>query len=157
MIVGLLADSHDNVPQLREAVTALADEGAECLLHAGDFIAPFAVRELVEFPGKVMAVFGNNDGERAGIKKVLPDVFEAPHLFELGGRRILVTHDLALVAEDQRAHADVVVYGHTHQVDITRGKPLVLNPGECGGWLSGKSTAMILETAVLEPRVLTIP
>jgi hypothetical protein len=35
--------------------------------------------------------------------------------------------------------ADVIIYGHTHEVDIRIGSPLIINPGEAGGWLKGKS------------------
>ncbi|MBS3813049.1 metallophosphoesterase family protein, partial [Candidatus Bipolaricaulota bacterium] len=40
---------------------------------------------------------------------------------------------------------DVIVYGHTHKIDVQQGKPLVINPGEAGGWLTGRSTVAILD------------
>ena len=43
--------------------------------------------------------------------------------------------------------ADVLVYGHTHQVvQETRKGILHLNPGECCGWVAGKSTIATLDT-----------
>ena len=36
---------------------------------------------------------------------------------------------------------DIVIYGHTHDPVIEKqGETLAIDPGECGGWLSGRST-----------------
>jgi len=41
---------------------------------------------------------------------------------------------------------DIVIYGHTHKPVIEKqGKTLVINPGECGGWLSGNSTIALAD------------
>ena len=42
-------------------------------------------------------------------------------------------------------HYDVIIYGHTHQVDIRADKTLVINPGETGGWTTGRSTVVVLD------------
>jgi hypothetical protein len=45
---------------------------------------------------------------------------------------------------------DVVVCGHTHEFKVTtRGSVLVVNPGECCGYLSGQSTVGVLDTSDL--------
>ena len=37
-------------------------------------------------------------------------------------------------------------FGHTHQPEIRKeGQTLIINPGECGGWLYGKSTVAICD------------
>ena len=51
MRVGLLADTHDHVPAVRELVRQLVDRGAEMLLHAGDFCSPFILDTLHEVAG----------------------------------------------------------------------------------------------------------
>jgi len=57
-------------------------------------------------------------------------------------------------AEDLLARgeqADVVVFGHTHEVALERrGEVLWVNPGECGGWLTGHSQVAILDTNTLD-------
>ena len=93
MKIGVMSDSHDNVPNIRKALAIFAAEGCEVLIHAGDIVAPFSVKEILTFKGPVYGVFGNNDGEKAGIVKLWPHVFCGPYLFELGGLRILVCHD----------------------------------------------------------------
>jgi putative phosphoesterase len=44
---------------------------------------------------------------------------------------------------------DLVIYGHTHKVDIREGKPLIINPGETGGWLCGQSTVVTLDVKTM--------
>ena len=155
MKIGIMADSHDNIPAIKRALERLGAEGAACLIHAGDFIAPFAVREILKFDGPVLGCFGNNDGERQGIRKTFPDVREAPAMLSLGGRSILLVHDAAEATPDLLSRADVMIFAHTH-------KPLVesvdrclrINPGETGGWLHGSHTVAMLDTDTLEARIL---
>ena len=149
MRIGVMADSHDNLPMIRKALQLFTQEEAEAILHAGDFIAPFAVKELMKFQGKIVAVFGNNDGEKKGILKFGLDVAEGPRTVELGDRRILLSH----VSPDETGDADVVIFGHTHEAIVETGAPLVLNPGECGGWLSGKCTAALLDLRSLDVEI----
>jgi len=156
MLVGVLADSHDNLPKLRAAVELLRDRGAEHVIHAGDLVAPFAVKVLVGCGIPLTAVFGNNDGEKEGIRKLSKDVHDAPHTFELDGRRIVLAHDLSKVPDKARADADVVVFGHTHRVTVEEGPPLLLNPGECCGWVEGRATVALLDLDGLEVSILEV-
>jgi predicted phosphodiesterase len=48
---------------------------------------------------------------------------------------------------------DLIAYGHTHEVDVRKGPPLVVNPGECGGWLTGTATVVIVELGTMVPDV----
>jgi len=158
--VGILADTHDNVPMIAKAVAVFTSMGAEALVHAGDFIAPFAVKRLVEFDGEIHAVYGNNDGEKAGIAKILPTVEEPPAEFALGGVSFCLVHDIAAVDDIEALEVDVVVYGHTHKRREARaGDTLVINPGEAGGWLHGVCEAALLDTdnLRLERILLTDP
>ncbi|MHC4248222.1 MAG: metallophosphoesterase [Planctomycetota bacterium] len=155
MIVGLMADSHDHMRLVRAALEVFRGRGAEVVLHAGDVVAPFAAKLLAGFEKPVHAVFGNNDGERAGLGRVL-DIAAGPRALELGGRRIVVAHDLGDVPEGEMAGADVVVTGHTHAPLVgpgepgEPGQPLRVNPGETGGWLTGRATCAVLDTESLE-------
>jgi putative phosphoesterase len=46
--------------------------------------------------------------------------------------------------------ADVIIYGHTHDVDVRKGQTLIINPGEGGGWLRGRSTLAVLNLTTME-------
>ena len=45
MKIGLISDTHDNLPLIRRAFGFLG--GLEILLHAGDIVAPFAAKGIV--------------------------------------------------------------------------------------------------------------
>jgi putative phosphoesterase len=154
MKVGILADSHDNLHTIKKALDRFSREGVECLLHAGDFVAPFAMKELLKPGIRLVGVFGNNDGEKAGLRDLCKEIHEPPYLFELAGKNILLTHYREKVREKLLGQADVVIYGHTHEFEIKEGKPLFINPGECGGWLYGRASAAILDLERLEAHVV---
>ena len=92
MKIGVFSDSHDHMPMIQAALDLFRAEAVEAVIHAGDFVAPFAAKLLVTFNGPIYTVFGNNDGERAGLSGILKDVTVGPLQLELGGRRILVHH-----------------------------------------------------------------
>jgi len=135
--------------------------GTECvdgyLIHAGDLIAPFAARAWCEFHGPITAVYGNNDGERAGLAKVLSDIHQPPYALTLDGRRIVLAHDAAALTEAVVAEADLVVVGHSHRSEIRRqGAALVVNPGEVGGWLTGKWTCAVVDLDALSAEIVEL-
>ena len=156
MLVGVISDSHDRLPYLRKAIETLQARGAEVILHAGDFVAPFAIKELLKAKVPVHAVFGNNDGEREGIKKLFPEIQTPPLALELGGRKIVLDHYPEVVDKDEAKGADVLIYGHTHEIVVEPGPPLVLNPGECCGWLSERGTCALLKTDSLEVEIIDL-
>ncbi|HUU69135.1 MAG TPA: metallophosphoesterase [Planctomycetota bacterium] len=156
MKLGVMSDSHDNLPMIRKAVHCFStEEPVDAVVHAGDFVAPFAVSELAKLSVPIYGVFGNNDGEHAGINKVLPQIDQPPLHLELGGRTLVVTHDIASVSDSDRAAADIVIFGHTHNklIEHREGK-LLLNPGELGGWLTGKCTVAIIDLNTLDVELL---
>jgi len=51
----------------------------------------------------------------------------------------------------------LVVYGHTHLPEVKRvGETLVVNPGECGGWLFGHCTVAIAHLDTLEAEIIEL-
>lgn len=160
MIIGVMSDSHDNLPMIRAGLKRLEAEGAEVLLHAGDFISPFAVRALMEFPHRVVGVFGNNDGEKRGITRIWAEVCDPPRVLRLADRDVLMVHDRAKPVPQGPAEADILIHGHTHEPEVKKVKQghavLCVNPGECGGWLSGVSTVAVIDTERLEARIIEI-
>lgn len=156
MRIGIISDSHDHLPHLRRAVEALQERGAEVILHGGDFVAPFAVKELLKAKVPLHAVFGNNDGERQGIRRLFPAVQDPPLTLELGGRKIVLDHYPEVVDRKEAKSADILIFGHTHQIVLKPGPPLILNPGECCGWLTGRATCAMLETNSLKVEILEV-
>ncbi|MBM4030611.1 MAG: metallophosphoesterase [Planctomycetes bacterium] len=156
MLVGVISDSHDNVPKLKAALDLFRSRGAQLVIHAGDYVALFAVKLLVNSGIPFVGVFGNNDGEREGISRLTKDIQSEPLRVELDGRRVTVVHHLSKLPPEQRAQADVIIFGHTHQPLVEPGPPLLLNPGECCGWVEGRCTVALLDTATLEVTILEV-
>ncbi len=158
MNIGVLADTHDRLPTLESALAMFRERGVETVLHAGDLVAPFAAKRLLLWEGPLYIVYGNNDGEREGLKKILPQIEDGPLLLGLGGRSILLHHAFEWCEPEQVQQADVVVTGHTHEiVNVQREGRLFLNPGECCGWVSGRCTAAILDTESLSAEIIEVP
>ena len=147
MLIGVVSDTHDRLPMIDAALRLFADRQVEAVIHPGDFVAPFAVRRLLQYKGPLHVTYGNNDGERAGLKELMPHVADGPLFVELGGRTILVHHFIDWCEPKDIERAEIVVSGHTHEVvnRLERGK-LLLNPGECCGWVTGRCTVAVIDT-----------
>ncbi|MFZ2052779.1 MAG: metallophosphoesterase [Candidatus Aminicenantales bacterium] len=158
-MIGVMSDSHDNVTMVRKAVALFKDAGCDLVLHAGDVVAPFAARELAALGCPVKAVFGNCDGEKQGLEMALEkfgNIQDAPLLFAHEGRQILLVHyHFSVATYASSGKYDVIIFGHTHKPVIQKeGKTLLLNPGETGGWLTGKCTAALLDPEKLEAEII---
>lgn len=150
MKVGVLSDTHDNLPAIEEAARRLKEAGVERVLFAGDFCAPFAAAKMREFEVPLIAVFGNNDGDKFLLKErsaEFCDLADAPRELELAGKKVLLMHFPWLLEPLAKSGSfDLIVYGHTHRPEIRKvGGTLIVNPGECGGWLTGKKTIAIVD------------
>lgn len=163
MRIAILADTHDHMDNLRKAIERCRHERIDALLHAGDFVAPFAVKALAGVDCPVHAVFGNNDGERLGIRDAFGDwgeVRPGPVAVELAGLRILLMHEpYGLDSHEAGDLNDLIVYGHTHQSEWREqqsGAGLVINPGEVCGWVTGRATFAIFDLATGDGELLEI-
>lgn len=161
MNIGVLSDSHDHVGLVRQALEAFAARGVGAILHAGDIVAPFTAKLLADKDligdAAVHVIYGNNDGERAGLKTLLPRIDDGPLRVELGGRVIVMHHFIKWFTDADLAGADVVISGHNHEARIeTRDGVLYLNPGETCGVLTGRPTAAILDTETLAAEIIDL-
>ena len=145
MKIGILADSHDNLPALVKAVSLFNDAGVSLVLHAGDLISSFTAKPFKQLNCELTAVYGNNDGDIIGLAQAFEGkIYRAPHLVQFKGKKILLMHEPDnLDALAISGKFDAIIYGYTHEIDIRKGPALVINPGECGGWLSGRRTVAL--------------
>lgn len=158
MLIGVLADSHDRLPLIDAALDLFDHRRVHAVIHAGDFVAPFAVRRLLRYTGPLYATYGNNDGERAGLKALLPQLQDGPLFLSFAGRTILVHHFIDWCTADDVTRADIIITGHTHEVvQETRDGKLFLNPGECCGWVTGRCTAALLDPHHLTAEIIELP
>lgn len=161
MKIGIIADTHDNLPQIKKAVEIFNQEKVELVLHAGDFVSPFTCLEFKNLNCPLKGVFGNNDGDKIYLQekfKGIGELFPEPYKTNINHKNIIMLHIEKLIdalAESQKY--EVIIYGHTHRTDLRKiGKTLIVNPGECGGWLTGKSTIALLDLEKLEAKIINL-
>jgi putative phosphoesterase len=161
MKIGIISDTHDNLPQIKKAVEIFNREKVELVLHAGDFVSPFTFLEFKNLSCPLKGVFGNNDGDKLYLQekfKGIGEIYPAPYQVNINQKNIIILHKEKLIdalAESQKF--EVIIYGHTHRTDLHKiGKTLIINPGECGGWLSGKSTIALLDLANLKAEIIKL-
>jgi putative phosphoesterase len=160
MRIGIISDTHDHLRNARRAVEIFRRHGVQYVLHAGDIVAPFTAQAFSELRGvKFIAVFGNNDGEKLQLKRVVEgfggEIHEYCYKGELAGRKVCMVHTDHMVEELAASQMhDLVIHGHTHYAQTRRvGKTLVINPGEATDALTGSGRLVILDLDDMSPTV----
>jgi putative phosphoesterase len=160
VFIGVIADSHDNVPMIQQACEVFNRRKVEMVFHAGDYIAPFSLNPLNQtLHCDYRGVFGNNDGERLRLHQTADGRLSAsPAEFAVGQWRVLVAHEMSILdAVTAGNRYRLVIYGHTHRPEVKRvGDTLVVNPGECGGWLTGRCTVAIANLVTLHVEIIDL-
>ena len=164
MKIGIIADTHDSLPNIDKAVKRLNAEKVQLVLHAGDYVAPFSILHFKPLEAKLIGIFGNNDGDHQFLKKRFKEINA-----EIRGRFAEINAEGVKIAmihgEDMElltsligtGSYDAIVHAHSHEAKIYRqGKTTVINPGEVCGYLSGKSTMALLDTKTLDTRIVEI-
>ncbi|MBW1798772.1 MAG: metallophosphoesterase [Deltaproteobacteria bacterium] len=148
MKLGLVSDTHDNVPMVKRAVEAFNREDVDMVLHAGDYVAPFSLKPFFALECDFSGVWGNNDGDKIAVQKMAQGkIMESPNVETYGEKKILLGQYFeTLEALISSQVFFLIIYGHTHRPEIREvGGTLVVNPGECGGWVYGRSTVAVCD------------
>jgi putative phosphoesterase len=159
MLIGIMSDTHDNMPQIKKAVRLFNERKVAHVIHAGDFTSPFTFRILKDLQCAFTGIFGNNDGDKLLLHRMSEGrIFNQPYIFALDGKRIVVIHEHHIAeALADSGHYDLVIYGHTHKAEVRKaGAALVVNPGEAGSWLYGKSTVVIANLVDLTAEIMAL-
>lgn len=161
MLIGILSDTHEQMLFMKKAVERFNSAGVDLVLHAGDIISPICAGVLSGLRMRMVGVFGNNDGEKdLWRQRITPwgelhgESFEA----EYERKKLILMHEPRWVDALAASQCfDVIVYGHTHKVDNrVVGKTLIINPGECGALLTGKSTVALLRLPEKDVSILEL-
>ena len=154
MKIGILADTHDNIDAIQKAIRFFNSQKVEYVIHAGDYVAPFSLKELTKLEAKFIGIFGNNDGERKGLLSICKNIHVPPYDILLNGKHLVVTHMIESLSKRVKENMDIVISAHTHVPEIRHGNPMYLNPGECCGWVNGRSTVAILNLETLDAEIV---
>jgi hypothetical protein len=165
MLVGLISDTHDNLPMVEKAIKRLNEEKVGLVLHAGDYVAPFVIPKFKDLQAKLIGVFGNNDGDHELLKKRFSEnknleIHGNFAAIKVDGLKIALLHgneEELLKALIDSGVFDVLVHGHMHKADVYRkGRTLIVNPGEVCGYLTGKSTIALFDTVGCEAKLVEL-
>jgi putative phosphoesterase len=134
-VIGIISDTHEDVRMIRKAIRILKERAPALVVHCGDIISPPVLEHFAGIP--VRFVYGNNDGERSGLKKKCSEMgfygIEDTLSFTHAGRSFFVNHGTRLQTIEEAANSqqyDYVLHGHTHERrNEVRGKTRIINPG----------------------------
>lgn len=157
MRIGIFADSHDHLTNLKLAVERFNAERLDLVLFAGDLVSTIAVPPLRKLQAPLVACFGDNEGNKTGLLsgfRLVGQLSEPPvRVTTTDGTRLLLVH----MKRQLRGLADydIAIIGHTHKPRIERDDMgrMIINPGETSGWSFGRPTVALLDT---ETRIASV-
>jgi putative phosphoesterase len=134
-LVGIISDTHEHTRMIAKAVALLKMRAPALVVHCGDIISPPTLERFAGLPMRV--VYGNNDGERSGLKKKCLEFgfgeIDDTICFTHAGKTFFVNHGTSVrvlnEAIDSQSY-DYVLHGHTHEErNQVIGSTRVINPG----------------------------
>lgn len=144
MKIGILSDTHGNLPSTRTVARLMVKARVGVVFHCGDIGSSGVLAELssifhpLDVP--VYAVFGNVDTYSTDWK--FAPVNRGIHLFGRFGEAVVAGKKIALLHSDDRVQFsrtvkggeyDFVLSGHSHTIhDYTVGHTRCINPGTAG-------------------------
>jgi uncharacterized protein len=161
MRVGVFADSHDHLANIRLAVERFNEARCELVLFAGDLVSTFAVPPLRRLKCPFVGCFGDNEGNKVGLMSGYASVGqmgEPPVRFTAkDGTRFIICH-MQRQLRGRPDDWDIAVFGHTHKPRVRRDEldRLLINPGETSGWTFGNPTIALLETSAGSVEIVSL-
>lgn len=154
MIIGIVSDTHDNIPNFKKAVDWIKKQKISTIIHCGDIFKPETVKEILKiFKGNLYIVFSKADADFSEIpadsfkKLSRVKIYEEFGEFKKSGKKIAFCH-FPEIANDLATTQkyDLVFYGHSHKPWLQKiGKTKLINPGNLAG-IFYKPTFAIYDT-----------
>ncbi len=155
MRVGVVSDTHDNLPNVRRIVEIFRAARVERILHTGDITRADTLELFAGIGAPLTGVFGNNDVERSALQAAAQRhgfvLADPPLRLRWAEREIVVVHDPRDLPPGGPGREGVALHGHTHRPTLDRsGGGLVFNPGECAGMMQGYNVVGVLDLRSLQ-------
>ena len=155
MKVAIISDVHDNFHNLVLFFEQVKKCKVEKIIFLGDFINNGIAKMLASADVPVIAIWGNNDGEKVAITKTslakgsnMTIGFGTYDSVEIDGRNIFITH-YPLLAKPMAKSGDfdAVFYGHNHNHNIDKiDDCIIVNPGEISAHKTKEASFAIYNT-----------
>jgi len=173
MILGIFSDIHDYINNLNKALEVFKQHKVEHAFFCGDLVSPFILKFLQDWPFAIKAVFGNNEGDKWGIRGYLEKNavtnIEYPdrEIFwdgEIEGVKVAVFHGHSPKITQNlldAANYDLVLTGHTHEPHIKKVKQTIwINPGSVAGVSENPDvkvgTVAVFDTETRESKIIKL-
>ena len=164
MKIAIISDIHDRDENVKKVIEKIKELKITEVIALGDYCYPGIPRYFAKTGLKFRCIFGNNDGDRAGM---MEDTMDSNGLvtfsrgefdeYEIDGKKVFVTHYPQIAeAVVLSGKYNAVFYGHDHvsKVEKLKNNCLLLNPGEIAGTKTGKITFGIWDTSTNDGKVL---
>ncbi|MFH0875823.1 MAG: metallophosphoesterase [archaeon] len=134
-MIGIISDTHDNIGNIKKAISVFKARNVDFAFHCGDIVAPFTVTFFKDV--KMKFIQGNCDGDipmiRKNIELIGGEFLGTIAEFNHGGKKFAAYHGNLTDVLDKLISSkkyDYVLTGHTHKRrDELIGKTRVINPG----------------------------
>jgi hypothetical protein len=160
MKIGIIADSHGHAQRTIAAVELLRSDGAQTLVHLGDFETLDVIDALAGFDAHI--VFGNCDWDVRSLTDYARGLgLSVDHpmgRLDLDGRRVAFTHGHIerLIRQALADRVDYLLHGHSHELRDERvGPTRIINPGAL--FRAQRYTAATLDLARDELKIMDVP
>ena len=67
MKIAIISDTHDSLEKIKAFLEEIKDKKIDLIIHAGDFCSPYTAFSFQDLGIPIIAVFGNNDGDKPAI------------------------------------------------------------------------------------------
>ena len=159
MRIGVVSDTHNNLPNVRKIVALFNEARVDRVVHTGDITQPKVLHAFSELNAPMVGVFGNNDHDPEGLATIASslgfDFVHPPLELNWHSRKILVVHDPRDFEGVLDSSFHLALHGHTHLHTHYEGDAGVLfNPGESAGVMEGYNRIGIVDLETLKAEVL---
>ena len=149
-----------NRENILRAVAICNEQKVEKVFHAGDIVSPKSAELFKDLDASMVLTFGNCDIYREEIIEILgtkAEICDEIYYGSFCGKKILMLHKPEYYLLDVSGKADLIIYGHTHRLDIRNlGSSLLINPGELVGRRYGKATMVIYDFEKSAPEIIEL-
>lgn len=132
-MIGIISDTHDNVPNIKKAVDIFKAKKVDLVIHLGDLVAPVTA---LYFRGlKTKFIKGNCDGDvemmKEKIKEIDGEFLGVSSELNISNKKMFLIHEPDKVNElALSGKYDYILHGHDHRAkDEKIGKTRIINPG----------------------------
>ena len=165
MKIAIISDIHENFHNLVLFLKQVKKYNVKKIIFLGDFMNNGIAKTLASSDIPVIAIWGNNDGDKVAITKTslseqsnMTIGFDTYDFLEIDSRKIFITHYPLLAKPMAKSgEFDAVFYGHDHEKNIDKvNNCIVVNPGEISTHKTGIASFAIYDTEINNAEIIEI-